>query len=85
MKSSDGSSDAIIDSRLFGDTDYADTGSLENNEICLAPPRPSSEFAQLTNLDLESLTAVKNPRREFRRDLGRYLFHLRERGPPQTD
>ncbi len=83
VKSSDGSSDAIIDSRLFGDTDYADTGSLENKEICLAPPRPSSEFAQVINLHLVCLATVKNMRRDFRRDLGRYLSHQRERGPPQ--
>lgn len=82
-KSSDGSPDAITNS-LFGDTDYAETGSLEDKEISLAPTRPSPEFALVTNVDLQSLAAVMNPRREFRPDLGRYLFHLRERGPPQT-
>lgn len=81
-KSSDRSSDAITGS-LLGDTDYAETGSLENKETCLAPPRPSSEFAQVINFDLECLAAVKNPRHYFRRDLSRYLSHLRERGPPQ--
>lgn len=81
-KASDGSTDAITDS-LFGDTDYADTGSLENKEICLAPPRPSSEIGQVINLDLEYHAAAKNPRSDFRRDLGRYLSQLRERGPPR--
>lgn len=80
-KSSDGSRDAITYS--FGDTDYAETVRLESKETYLAPPRPSSEFAQVLNLDLECLAAVKNPRHDFRRDLSRYLSHLRERGPPQ--
>lgn len=81
-KSSHVSADAILDS-LFGDTDYAETGSLENKETCLAPPRPSSEFARVINFDLECLAAVKNARNYFRCDLSRYLSHLRERGPPQ--
>jgi hypothetical protein len=82
-KSGDGSRHATVDS-LFGDTDYAETGSIENEEICLASARPPSEFPHVTSLEDESLRAVIIPAREHRFDLGLYLSYLRERGPPQA-
>lgn len=80
-ESNDGSRDVTADS-LFGETDYAETGRIQNKETCLAPVRPSSEFAQSISLDLKYLRTVVIPRHNLRRDPGLYLSCLRERGPP---
>lgn len=82
-KAGDGSGEAGVDS-LFGDTDYAVTGSFENEQVCLVPAPSPSEFAQITNLENESLRAVMIAGSDLRRDLGLYLSYLRERGPPHA-
>jgi len=79
------SGDASLDVRLdpvFCDTDYAQTGSVEDKEIFLTPAQHLSEFAEVARLEGESLKGVMIPSHEFRRDLGVYLSYLRERGPP---
>lgn len=82
-KSADGGGEVRADS-LIGNTDYAVTGSCENEQVCLVPAPSPSELAPLTNLENESVRVVLVAGSNLRRNLGLYLSYLRERGPPQA-
>jgi hypothetical protein len=67
---------------LVGDSDPGIVGGVKDEQVYLTPVPVSSELARPANLENESRTALLIAGRNERRDLGLYLSHLRERGPP---
>ena len=74
--------DARLRALLFGDSDPGIVGGVKDEQLYLTPVPVSSELARTANLENESRTALLIAGRGERRDLGLYLSHLRERGPP---
>jgi hypothetical protein len=82
LKAAAESVDAGLRALLFGNSDPGLVGGVKDAQLYLTPVPVSSELARTANLENESRTALLIAGRSERRDLGLYLSHLRERGPP---
>jgi hypothetical protein len=67
---------------LFGDSDPAILDAVKDEQVFLTPDPPSSDLARAANLEPVLCHAILISGGNDRRDLGLYLFYLRERGPP---